>query len=756
LHQPREQIVSLYQSATIGVTAGIEVPTTYQWRKNGVAINGATNDQFNIRHSLFQDEGFYSVVVSTSQGSIVSTNAKVSVVLPKGGETDFSFGIGSPLDGPVWALAPQSNGRIIIGGAFSGLSGVSRKGIACLTKNGENDNTFFGAINQLGGTVYAVAIQGDGKIVVGGIERIGEFSRAKIARLNADGSADSAFVPLIGGINDYVFSLAIQNDQKILVAGGFTNLNGFTRRGVARLNADGTLDTTFQNPLTNYVFNIPTVYSVAAQSDGNILLGGSFYVVDGLGRTNWNILRLDASGGINTTFVLPLYSTNLLGANGIVRCIEVQTDGKTVVGGDFSGIGLNGGARLARLNANATLDNTFHSPSFSSATTPSVRSVAIQADGKLVLGGWFTAVDQQIRNKIARLNPDGSLDNGFQYQMSGLDSADAVASVRLQSDGRILIGGAFHFVNGVNRNWVARLTTDGSLDATFVSEPYTTAQVLSIAIQSDGKVLTGGPGTAQFALDSPCLSRFNADGTRDLGFAGTLLVSNGVSCLAVQPDDKILIGGSFNISGGPTRIARLNNAGGLDTNFMNGLAGADGIVRAIAFQNDGKILIAGDFSRVNGQSRGGVARLNADGTLDSLLAGMSGISGSTLGAPQVRCVATQTDGKLLIGGDFRRVNEVARAGFARLNPDGSLDTSFQNAGGQVDGRVNAVAMQADGRIVIGGEFTTVNGASRSGLARLNVDGSVDTSFPNGFSGPYGATSLAVQPDGKLVVGGGRL
>ncbi|MEM6321521.1 MAG: delta-60 repeat domain-containing protein, partial [Bacteroidota bacterium] len=164
----------------------------------------------------------------------------------------------------------------------------------------------------------------------------------------------------------------------------------------------------------------------------------------------------------------------------------------------------------------------------------------------------------------------------------------------------------------------------------------------------------------------------------------------------------------------------LSQDGSLDTSFDPG-SGTNATVQSVAVQSDGKVLIGGDFTTVNGTSRARIARLNADGSLDTSFDPGSGTNGD------VQSVAVQSDGKVLIGGFFTTVDGTGRRRIARLNADGSLDTSFDPGSG-TNATVQSVAVQSDGKVLIGGDFTSVDGTSRNSIARLNADGSLDTSF----------------------------
>ncbi|MDW8216285.1 MAG: delta-60 repeat domain-containing protein [Acidobacteriota bacterium] len=174
------------------------------------------------------------------------------------------------------------------------------------------------------------------------------------------------------------------------------------------------------------------------------------------------------------------------------------------------------------------------------------------------------------------------------------------------------------------------------------------------------------------------------------------------------------------------------------------------MVEAVVVQPDGKVVLGGWFTRVNGVARSGIARLNADGTLDtSFGAGQSGVSGGRF--PAVSAVAVQPDGKVVLGGKFTRVNGVARSGIARLNVDGTLDASFGAGQSGVSESVDAVVVQSDGKVVLGGRFTRVNGVARGGIARLNADGTLDASFGAGQSGvSESVDAVVVKPDVRLA------
>jgi uncharacterized delta-60 repeat protein len=253
---------------------------------------------------------------------------------------------------------------------------------------------------------------------------------------------------------------------------------------------------------------------------------------------------------------------------------------------------------------------------FDPGANGTVRALAVQGDGKVVVGRDFTTlggggIGTTIRNYIGRLNPDGTLDDSFN------PGANANVNVlALQADSKILVGGNFSMIGGggtgtTNRGGIARLNVDGTLDTSFV--PAVGGSFLAIVVQSDGKILVGGSiGTGSFSPIRDNIARLNADGSLDMSFDPG--ADNPVLALAVQTDGKIVVGGQFTTLGGGLtghttrkRIGRLNPDGTVDTSFD---PGADNEVTAVVVQPDGEILVGGDFGKLGGDAT--IARSRLD------------------------------------------------------------------------------------------------------------------------------------------------
>jgi uncharacterized delta-60 repeat protein len=328
----------------------------------------------------------------------------------------------------------------------------------------------------------------------------------------------------------------------------------------------------------------------------------------------------------------------------------------------------------------------------------------------------------------------------------GTNAEREIRTAFVQPDKKILIGGTFTgFGDGSSRG-LARLRADGSVDPVFAVT--VTGDVHALALQPDGKIIIAGGFGKVNGQSRRNIARLDADGTLDGGFSPDAAVNREIRAVAIQPDGKILVAGNFDAMSGrrQNRIARLNADGTRDTSFRIG-AGAPAMVWSLALQPDGKIIATGDFATFNNKRFARLVRLNENGSLDSTFNPGSGADGAVL------AVALQKDGKILLGGDFTHVNDVERNRIARLNPDGSADATFNPGAGPNTG-VRCVSVQPDGRILMGGVFTSVQGIARNRLARLNPDGILDTSFDPGEGASDVIRWVTVEPDGKILIAGG--
>ena len=337
----------------------------------------------------------------------------------------------------------------------------------------------------------------------------------------------------------------------------------------------------------------------------------------------------------------------------------------------------------------------------------------------------------------------GSRDTAF----SPATNADHEIRVALeQPDRKLLIGGMFTQFGDGPRQGIARLRADGAVDETFTAT--TAGDVFALALQPDGKILLAGEFTKVNGQACRRIARLNPDGSLDESFTAKAGVNKDIRAAVVQPDGKILIAGHFDAVAGRKQngIARFNSDGSRDGTFRPGAA-TTAFIWSLALQPDGKILAVGDFTTFNPKPCCRVVRLEVDGAVD-----MEFHTGSGADA-QVFAVALRADGKMLVGGNFTRINQVERNRIARLNPDGSVDRTFNPGAGPNTG-VRCLALQPDGKILIGRVFTSVDGAARNRIARLKDDGSLDSGFDPGEGASEVVRWVVPQADGKVVIVGG--
>lgn len=370
-----------------------------------------------------------------------------------------------------------------------------------------------------------------------------------------------------------VFSISIIDAPDVLVGGDFTAYNGTTQNRLVKLKPDGTIDTGFT---TGTGFN-SSVYGSLIQSDGKIIFGGLFTTYDGTAQTR--ITRLNSDGTLDPGFTAPTFANPTGGGlGGRVKCFAIQSDGKIIVGGAFNAFG-GPQNRIARLNTNGTRDTSFAADFAGGSPTIIINALVIQSDGKIIAGGAFTNFNFSTQNRIVRILADGSRDTTF---MSGTGFSSTVSALMIQSDGKTLVGGAFTSYNGTALNRITRLNSDGTRDTGFTIGTGFNSDVNAIAIQTDGKILVGGSFTDYNGTTQNCITRLNSDGTLDSAFAIGSGFNLAVNSLIIQSDGKIVVGGAFGSYDGITTnfICRLNSNGALDTGFTIG-TGFDSAVTTV-------------------------------------------------------------------------------------------------------------------------------------------------------------------------------
>lgn len=664
--------------------------------------------------------------------------------------------------------------------------------IKAFAQQGKLDSNFNIHDNGVSGdgfdsAVRTLALQSDGNLIVGGdYLNFNGKPISYLCRLNKDGGIDATFETGTG-FNGKVYASHIQSDGKIIVGGNFTTYNGVAVGRLIRLNTDGSLDTSFD---TSIGAGNAIVYQIAQQIDGKIIIAGSFTTYNGIIVNR--IARILPDGSLDSSFLTGT------GASLNITNIAVQSDGKIILAGNFSVFNGFPAGRIVRLHSDGTTDYTFNA---GTGFNDNCSALFLQNDGKILIGGKYTQYNGQTSNRIIRLNEDGSADPGFlsgsgfsngivytiktdisgnimvggsfsdlyddskvnrlvllhwdgtiktDFDIGSGPASASVLSLNNLSDGSWYIGGSFSVFDSQNQGRLAKIDKHGLHDISYLSADVGfNNSVFKVLPLSDHKAMVFGNFTKYNEIPSSKVIRVSSDGLLDHHFnSGGTGANNAIKTAVQELGGKMIIGGSFTDYNGTicNRIARILSEGQLDTEFITG-TGCNGQVLALALQSDQKILVAGNFTKYNGVTIGRIVRLMQNGSLDPTF-------DTGLGADAaIEAIYVQTDGKILLGGRFTTFNGLLYSRLVRLNSDGSIDSSF-SIGTGFDKNVYALHQQSNGKIIIGGSFLSYNGISQKRILRLHNNGVLDADFESGTGFSNGEVrSILVQPDDRILAGG---
>ena len=593
------------------------------------------------------------------------------------------------------------------------------------------DQSFAPQVVDGNGRVSKSVVQSDGKIISVGLFYLANGVRfGNIVRLNPDGSLDSDFNGTGSGSNAEILAMDLQSDGKILIGGIFTSYDGHLVTRLARLNANGSFDSTFSSSLD---IN-GQVNDIAIQSDGKILIGGTFNGST-TNSARGRLTRLNSDGTLDVGF-----NPGFPGASGAVNEIFLEPGNTILVGGQFDSFNGVSSKRLVRLTASGAVDATLNS---ALGPNGAVSKIVRQEDGKILIGGFFTRFGTSPCNGLARLNSDGSLETAFVYIDDPTHVAGSLAFA-LESGGKIVA--SYTDLSG-SISKIIRLNINGTLDDTFHGGSLEAFVVRDVFTTSNGQMLVGGDFESYAGVTGSHLFRMSPDGDADSSFSPSILSPGVVYVSKQQADGKMIIAGNFEYVNGARRsaVARLNIDGSLDNTFdLSHLI--DGYVYAVLIRADGKIVIGGNYITHGSFSGAYLTRINADGSFDKNLNPTSFLIQAIYG------LDSQSDGKIVATGDIRNLDFTGRFAAIRTNVDGTLDSSFTSIS-IPNGTVQSVLVQPTGKIIIGGNFSNIFPFARSGIARLNSDGSLDSGFSSGGSQVY---ALAQTAEGKIYAGGDTL
>lgn len=753
----------------------------------------------------------------------VTVAAAAEMVRP--GELDLSFNPGTGADGPVHTVAVQSDGRIVIGGAFDSFDGVPRNGLARLEANGRLDLSFDpqpGPIPQRPEFRIAIdtlAIQTDGKILAGGAFTQFDGSPAnRMVRLNPDGTRDFGFnTP---SEIRAVHAFALDSQERLLTAVLFPIDNRYWSP-LVRLHTNGQLDLSFKPPQ----FGFPYSRTILTHPlEEQVLLGGSFpEAPDGQrlvqlapdGSSIWSATREAIEGSpVSLTWqgtrgILVGFGGEISSGGSIVRLTlngQRDTSFRTWATGSINalvtdstdrvlvatGAGMAGDQKrngIVRLLPDGALDTRFH-PGLG-VDTGIVNGMVVQQDEKLLLVGEFKSYDGHPRSGVARIHlgdledpvpqifqqpqgahPDVGSDlllyvaaTGhpplrFQWRHAGQNipgaTNDTLNLTRLTApdagDYSVLVSNPFGLAISANAtiSIPSQPIWPGAIDYSFKGPEFPYGAALFPSLPGDGKFYIAG----HFAtLPRTNLARFNFDGSLDESFASPFTGFYLPQRLIVQPDGRIIVAG-FRMNGdfGPD-VVRLNPNGSLDSSFNATISLPYN--NAVALKDDGKFLIV----RVTTDREEELVRLNRDGSLDEDFAARD----PRLGAARFynfRAVVQLDDGRIALSATHFNPSAGDQSRILILERDGTriVDEGFHFSSEVLGGYATPTALvkQSDGRLLIGGSFTSVDGAEAWRIVRMNTDGTLDPTFPLNPEPNVSAGQILVQPNGKLIVVGAAI
>ena len=377
-------------------------------------------------------------------------------------------------------------------------------------------------------------------------------------------------------------------------------------------------------------------------------------------------------------------------------------------------------SRMIRINQDSlTIDSSYNIGTGFDANPQHRMVCAKQSDGKLIIGGYFTTFNGVTVNRIVRLKVDGSIDTAF---VTGTGFNGGVEDIKIQSDGNILVCGFFTSYNGVTKNRIVRLTPSGSVDATFNIGAGFNYQADRIAIQSNGSIIVGGQFSTYKGSNARGLVRILTNGNFDSSFnvgTGTLISTSSYDTFDIKilSTGKILITGLFPTFNGTTvnGIARINNNGSLDTSFNvggSGISGLSNLGRNLSIQSDDKIILVGRFTSYNGNTANGICRLNANGSFDSTF----NTGGSGLNDNYAQYSAIQTDGSILVVGEFTSYNGNNVKNFIKLDTSGNIINDNQL---QFNLLSNYILIDST-KIYFFGNFSTITSLNQSTINEIPI------------------------------------
>lgn len=475
------------------------------------------------------------------------------------------------------------------------------------------------------------------------------------------------------------------------------------------------------------------VNDMVQQPDGKYVFGGFFLNFNGI--TASRIVRLNIDGTIDLSFNIGT------GFNGGVKALAVQLDGKIIVGGDFTqynGVTVN---HIVRINSNGSIDNSFTS---GSAFNASVEDIELLPDGKIMVVGSFTTFKGLNKKSILRMTQDGNLDQFFAV---GTGIIGTPLTIEILFNDLVAVGGSFSSYKGVSCNNMAIIGSTGNLVTSVIQGTGFNGAVNAIKQQPDGKILVGGNFSTYDGIQANNLIRLQTNGLIDSQFNVGIGFNAPINEIFYENSNSIIIAGSFTSYNSTVvkSIVKLTNLGLIESNFSLKMEGNQVIEKITKDQNN-NLFFVGNFININDKTALRYCKTSTFGTLDTQFFNGSGFSSS------VESISIQNDGKIIVSGEFSVFNGQDNKRIVRLNPDGTKDLSF-NVGNGFNNTVNKTILQSDEKIIVVGNFSKFDTLAINRFCRLLPNGIYDTTLITGNGFNNEVKDAVIQPDGKIVICG---
>lgn len=693
-----------------------------------------------VKDIAIQSDG--KIILVGSFTTFNNSASKYIVRLNTDGTIDTSFTIGTSFNTYVnsnykFASSVQirPDGKILVGGDLISYNGTYKNSLFLLNSDGTLDNTFTLDVTLGELSISKLKLLPDGKIM------LATQFYSSIIRLNSDGTKDASFTaavyvsPPSGGGGTVVNDFIVQPDGKVIIIGKYNKIMEYNYRDIARINADGTIDNTFNS--SGFNISIPLsstseisrkgVTAALLQSDGKIIISGSFKKYFST-QIN-NILRLNTDGSLDTTFSGGLDNATTEGEHlhqTFINGMAYTSDSDIVAVGHFSTYNDVATDNMVRFNSEGTKNPTFNNTC--RGFNGPVEVIAQNSSGQLIVGGNFRAYNGIAKDRMARLNPDGSLDTSFTVQMHTFLENDLQANdILVQPDDKIIVASSGRFLNGIKLGALVRLNLDGSIDTNFNSMTEannygTRGSCSSIILQPDGKILAAGSVYYGNNNINKKLLRLNADGTLDETFTfGALSTFQGITKIILQPDGTILALGIVDTY--KSKVIRLLSNGALDPTFTmaSTLYFHNNKNLYMFLDNNGKIMLISDSFGNNNYK---MFRMNSDGTVDTTF-NFTALNPYSYGS--VAANAILPNQKIMIGVP----GTVDASRMKLVNTNGTLDNTF-TIGTGFNGNINVLYMQPNGGLLVGGNYKSFQGQTERFLVRLTSEEFLNTTtnLPN--------------------------